>query len=463
LFLAILKGRNRKEEMQSKNIRVNSLIKPQVDVEPEMSLRNLLSLHFLELSAQDLHEALQEESYGNPFLVWEPHCAFLSAGSNQESDDIANYIKDKDDVFLDIGHQIRLQCSQKMLLEYESIIDTMIAGLDSYGFFSRTCEEVAEETGSQLVIVQRCLQTLKQLEPLGIFSFDLREYLLRQLEVTQNNNGLAMDIVLNCLSDLVSGKLRTITNRTGHAMEEVKDAIEIIRTLKPYPLFGLRQNTAQVLVPDVQIKRIGETWEITLLDKQSGDYRISDVYLKLLYQAKDKQLKYYLTNQLNRAKLIMDNLNRRGSTIEQVVGFLADYQSDYLLNRGNLKPLTMQHLAIVFGLNESTISRAVANKSVATPLGVIPLKNFFVKFTGKKSTSDLTPQAIKERITLIIAEEDIRKPLSDRAIQIVLSQEGITISRRVIAKYRAEIGISSSIERRCDTLPNLEQNKEHVE
>ena len=244
----------------------------------------------------------------------------------------------------------------------------------------------------------------------------------------------------------MSGHIGNVSRSLRLSTVGVKEYIHLISTLNPRPFAHTAQRKTEYIVPDILIQRHGDKWEITLNDQWMGDYRYNDYYLKMMEQAKDPELVSYFRERMERAKFVIQCVEQRRNTILRIVRAILEIQKDHFENRGPLIPMTLEDVAARTEFHPSTISRAVRNKYIQYHQSVL-LKNLFSSPAAEKDNASLSAEQIKGRIKELIQGEKPEKPLSDARIADLLAMEGTDISRRTVAKYRAQLGILDSKQR----------------
>lgn len=209
---------------------------------------------------------------------------------------------------------------------------------------------------------------------------------------------------------------------------------------------GFGEQKSEYIVPDI-ILRKDEKWEIILNDSWYGKYEISDYYQKMMDETKDEELKAYFLNKAQRARFILKNIEQRRKTLLDLMEKILERQKDYFEGTGSLTPMTMTEIAEQMGVHPSTVSRAVRGKYVQYPQKTVLLKSLFSQGISKE-TDQINATEIKERLRKLIKEENRQKPYSDQKLKELLEEQEISISRRAVAKYREEMGIKGSFDRK---------------
>jgi RNA polymerase sigma-54 factor len=305
------------------------------------------------------------------------------------------------------------------------------------------------------------IEVIRQLDPPGVACRDLRECLLYQLRYHQaqlgkNGNGTAQ--VLTDAVVIVDQHLRALQNKQhreiGRAMsrpiEAVQAALEYIRTLDPRP--GLRYNKTQprLIEPDVAFVKHGDEWVVMMNDDDVPTLRLNPAYKKLLVKdGNDRDTRNYVKERFKSAVQLIKNIEQRKQTIIKVCYTIVGRQGDFL-EKGidELKPMMIKEVAEEIGVHPSTVSRAVANKYAHTPQGVFELRYFFSESVNGPEGGNTSLLILKRRVKKLIDDEDTSKPLTDEQITRILQSQGIQVTRRTVAKYREDMRIPSTHQRR---------------
>jgi len=323
-------------------------------------------------------------------------------------------------------------------------LEYIIGSLDDSGFLSGNLSDMALMAQLPLKTFQEAHRLLKTLEPPGIGAENLQECLLIQLRLRGKRASLAATIVRDHWKLLLRRRLPEIARKLDESLVAVETAIEIIQKLDPAPGRQFSEDTNRVIEPDVTIDRGDmDEWEITIHNDYIPRLRISQAYKEMLAQGrvrgKDRE---YVQERVRSGKFLISSIEQRQQTIERISRVILDVQEDFFEHgTSRLRPLTMNQVAEVVGVHETTVSRAIANKYMRTPHGVFDFKYFFTPGYEREDGQSLSNKSIKERIAKIIENEPPNKPYSDQAVVGILAEEGVTIARRTVAKYREELGI----------------------
>ena len=343
--------------------------------------------------------------------------------------------------------------SQLVLNRYSQeelkIIDFLLDCLDDSGFFTTPVMEIAELINVKVEKVEKCLFDLQQLEPFGIFAVDLAHCLWRQLEVLGVEDEVLKEIIMKHLPDVSEGKISRISRELGLSSLQVRKYIAFIMKLNPRPLAGFQNEKTSYIVPDIIFSYQDREWKINLNDNWMGNYRLNDYYLKMMNEAKDQDLFEYFKVKLERARFIMNSIEQRRKTLIGISETVLSLQQKFFLGKEEAKPMIMSDVANSLGIHVSTVSRAIKGKYIQYPHGTILLKSLFAAAVTNDMNDEVkTAEQIKTIIKKLIDQENKKKPYSDQALMNLLKEKEINISRRAIAKYREELGIKGSFERR---------------
>src|SRR5579885_2768614 len=309
--------------------------------------------------------------------------------------------------------------------------------------------------------LREAIETVRQLDPPGVACCDLRECLLYQLryhqaQLDKNGNGTvqvladAVAIVDQHLRALQNKQHKEIARAIGRPVEAVQTALDYIRTLDPRP--GLRYNKiqARLIEPDVAFVKHGDEWLVMMNDDDVPTLRLNPAYRKLLTRdGNDRDTRNYVKERFKSAIQLIKNIEQRKQTIMKVCYSIVARQQEFLEQGIDyLKPMMIKEVAEEIGVHPSTVSRAVASKYAHTPQGVFELRYFFSESVNGPEGSNTSLLILKRRVKKLIEEEDPTRPLTDEQITRILQSQGIQVTRRTVAKYREDMRIPSTHQRR---------------
>lgn len=323
----------------------------------------------------------------------------------------------------------------------------LIQGLNPCGYLEEALEAVAERTGLPLEVLEEGLTLLQSLEPAGVGAKNLSQCLRLQLK-RMGEGGLAVQLVTAFLPQLAQSRFHQIAQQTGASREEIQQALTLIRGLNPKPgaSYGDWQNTGYI-VPDIYILEGEEGLFVQMRGGDIPQLTLSHYYQSLLADCQEEGVQNYLSTKMRQAKWLIQGITQRQETLSRCANFILMRQQDFFLGQGELKPLLLRDGADALHIHESTVSRALREKYLQCSRGVFPLSYFFSRNLGGEG-EETTAHEIKSRLQKLIETENKQKPLSDQKLCDILNQEGLTISRRTVAKYREAMGLPSAPGRR---------------
>jgi len=330
----------------------------------------------------------------------------------------------------------------------------LIGNVDPDGCLRATLEEVTQAVPCSMEVAERALALLQSFDPVGVGGRDLSEILLLQARAANVATPLLVELVTHRFADLGSKPPALLARQMGVPLEELQQALEWIRRLDPKP--GRRYDSSRTIYvePDVAVVKVEEDYVVLFNDDGLPRLKVSALYRRMLL-ARDGNLdgegKSYLREKMRAAQWLLKSLDQRKRTIVRVAESIVKKQRDFLdYGVAHLKPLVLRDVAEDIGMHESTVSRVVSNKWMATPRGLVPMKFFFHSAIASSGGEDVSSLAVKNKIRGLIEAEDAAHPLSDARLAELLAREGIQIARRTVAKYREELRIPASSIRRTD-------------
>lgn len=334
--------------------------------------------------------------------------------------------------------------------EVRELVADIAWQLDRRGYLVEPLVELFSE--EKLDRAEQAWDLVRSCDPAGVGARDLRDCLLLQLAREKGDNGFEIRLVRDHLDDVLRNRLPVIAQKLGVPVDRVQEGVEAIATLDPKPGLPYARGANQYVVPDVVVERDerGE-WVVSVPDGRLPKIQVSDSYQEIYGSvAGDSKERAYLKEKLGAARFIVEAVQQRRRTLLRIVTEIIKHQKAFL-DQGveALRPLMRQDIADRIGMHVATVSRAVKDKYIQTPSGVLPLSDFF---SGGIASSDggeaESSKSVKLRIEKLIAGEDKRNPLSDQEIADTLAKEGLDISRRTVTKYRIAEGVPSTRQRR---------------
>lgn len=351
--------------------------------------------------------------------------------------------------------------------EWEVLLGALIIGnLDGDGYLKADASEVIaaarEQNGQplpegeplppskeELAAFEKVLGVIQQLDPLGVGARSLQECLKIQAVAIYPGHDLVHDILDHHLEDLEYRRYKNITKKLSVTMDEVAEALEVIRHLDPKPGRTVSDEEPRYITPDLYLEKVDGEWVITLNEDGLPRLKVNNFYKQAIAEEGESEAKEYVRNKLRSALWLIRSIHQRQRTLYKVMESILKFQMDFF-NKGvaYLKPLVLRDVAEDVSMHESTISRVTTSKYVHSPRGVFELKYFFNSGIKTAEGGSIASEAVKERIKQLVGEEPAHKPLSDQAIADILKREGLDIARRTVAKYREMLGILPSSRRR---------------
>ena len=458
------------------------------------------AIRLLQLSSLELEQEIQIQLDSNPLLEKieeESITESLSVLESKDSDDLttelnANHLPDDlpvdtdwDDIYThqstalatpefeerEDNRQVQLSLKDHILeqvnLLHFSKIDQLIAycivdALDDKGFLDAEIEEIilaAQQLLNEMDIeedveedeVLVVLKHIQRLDPLGIGSRNLAECLKIQLEFLPKDVEYLNEAksLLQYYELLIANDLNKLLKQTGLTKDQLKFAINLLKTLKPYPGMDFDKQESDYQIPDVVVSKKDLHWQVQLNPDVLPKLRINSFYSSMIRRADQSEDNLYLRNQMLEAKNFIKSIDERHKTLLKVASCIVEHQKAFLeIGAEAMKPLVLRDVAEEVELHESTVSRVTTNKYMLTPRGLFELKYFFSSHVGTTAGGEASSTAIRAMIKKLVASENPRKPLSDNVIATLLKDEGIEVARRTVAKYRESLHIPSSSERK---------------
>ena len=447
------------------------------------------AIQILQFNTQELDEFVQEELMQNPVLEFdkdpdeknqdeiskseemdvkackEAEIDLREKVKEAEYDDISykqwEYSKDRDEEYSYeqfVSKEETLEDSLLLQLTFSSLKGQdlkigrfLVEAIDDNGYLTVSAEEVAEAFQVSREKVEEVLDVIQTFEPAGVGARDLKECLIIQLAA----RGLLEDsveyIILHHLEDLGENKLGKVAKTMGMPIGQVQLVCDLIRSLEPKPGRCFSSGTSvKYITPDVTVEKVDGEYQVVTNEYSAPRLMVSPYYSNLARTAlDDAELNKYLNDKYNSAIWLIKSIEQRKQTIFNVVDAVVKHQKEFL-DKGSkyLKTLTLKQVADDLGIHESTVSRAINGKYMQTPRGVFEIKYFFSSGVSNSEGEGVSSNSIKSMIKEIIGREDPKNPYSDQDMVKMLSDRGIEISRRTVAKYREGLNILSSSKRR---------------
>jgi RNA polymerase sigma-54 factor len=326
------------------------------------------------------------------------------------------------------------------------LAELIIGNIDDNGFLQINPDEMSANTGVAAADLHRLLAVIQSFHPAGVGATDLRECLLIQLRRLGKENTLEYQIIHRFLDELGKRRYPEIARRLGVTVDQVQQAAYSIATLDPKPGAIFAPDPNNYVLPDVSVEKIGEKYTVMLNGEQIPHLRISNTYKDLMAQGgSGGDVKDYIRDKIRSGKFLIKSIHQRQQTISNIANQIVSRQQEFLDNgTAFLRPLTMVQIAEAVGVHETTVSRAISGKYMSTPQGVFEMRYFFTPGYQTANGESMSNTSVKEAILDLIKAESSTHPLSDKDIVSILSERGIPIARRTVAKYRNELSILPS-------------------
>jgi RNA polymerase sigma-54 factor len=328
--------------------------------------------------------------------------------------------------------------------------EAIVGNLNDDGYLDSTLEEIAAIGPWPLATVEKALSTVQQLDPTGVAARSLQECLLLQLQALGFGDRLAAAMVRDHFAKLQNYKLPELAKSLGVTVEDVARELKVIKQLEPKPGRKYAPPDTHYIEPEVYIEKMDDDYVIRFNDDGLPQLRINRQYRQMM-DSKDtsKETRDYIKDRFRSAVDLMRNIEHRKQTIYKVCERIIERQRDFL-DKGieHLRPMMLKDISEDIGMHLSTVSRVVNGKYAHTPQGVIELRRFFTEGMLNDEGEEVSTRIIKLKIKKMIEAEDPREPLTDDQIAQILAKEGQKLSRRTVAKYRDQMKIAGSRERR---------------
>ena len=323
----------------------------------------------------------------------------------------------------------------------------IIGNIDENGYLKATLTEIATALNVSTDKAENVLKLIQQFEPAGVGARTVSECLLIQLELDNDQDPLMRKIIECHMEDVAKKNYSLIAKALKEPIENIEPRIKKVLKLDPKPGRNYSPDETQRIIPDITIDEKNDKLEITINNEDIPNLNINETYRQMLKKnSLDSRAKEFLTLKLHNALELLRAISKRQTTLRNIVEVVTQIQQEAIAKDfSHLKPLTFNEVAQKINMHESTVCRAVMNKYVKTPYGVVALKDFFSSHLHDQNGQSVSSAHIKRLIKELIEQEDKKHPLSDQDISFILSKEkNLTVCRRTVAKYREESKILSS-------------------
>ena len=392
-----------------------------------------LSLNVLEMSSMDLEKFIEKEFSKNPLLEIDFSSKnYSSKGDDSEESSPFDFISEEKNLIDFLEEQLGFL---KISKEMRFLCTFIVNNLDKRGFLTITREELKSGCGFPLKDIDKAVEIVKSLEPVGIGAKNLEECLIIQLHKKNIIDQKLEYIITHFMQELASSKYDIICSKLNITEEYVVEYLKIIRSLNPLPSRGFYMgDTIRYIEPDAEIKNINGKYIVVMSEKN-----IPKLKLKSIENA--HEISGEMKNYFNSANNIIRCIEKRQLTLKNILDIILEKQYGYFSNpQGKLNSLTLKDVSSILKIHNSTVSRAIKNKYILTERGMKRVKDMFI-IDNKKIL-------VKEKIEELILSEDRYNPLHDNEIVLLLEKENMKIARRTVVKYREELGIKPAHKRK---------------
>jgi len=400
-----------------------------------------------EIRAGDNHDSFQEIDFGSFFDDYLDPGYKSPAAEITEKPSFENFLAKPSSLADHLEWQLNLSiCSDEVRDAGHSII----GNLNEDGYLTASLEEIAQTGGQSPENVERALALIQEFDPLGVAARDLRECLLLQLRTLAPDNHLATSIVSDHLKQLENKQYREIARALDRPVVSVERCVELIKKLDPRPGQRYNQTQPHLIEPDVAFAKSSEGYRVVVNEEGLPQLRLSRHYRRLLEGGNTtRDVRNYVKERFTSAIQLIRNIEQRKHTIMRVCEAIIRRQGEFL-DRGMdfLKPMMIKDVAEEVGVHPSTVSRAVAHKYAHTPQGVFELRFFFSEAVQGPSGISTSLVNLKRLVKRMIEEENPALPYTDEQLTARLREQGILVTRRTVAKYREDMRIPSTHQRR---------------
>jgi len=321
--------------------------------------------------------------------------------------------------------------------------------IDERGYLSAEPEEMAQMINVPVTKVIKLVNFIRRFEPSGVGGRNLRECLKIQLINMNHFDDMLFHIIDEHLEDIGYNRDQKLMKELDLDKEDISYYRELLKSLDPKPGLKYCEEEPDYVIPDIFVEVIGDKVSVTMNDYYVPRLKINSYYQSLLQKGGDEKTTEFIKSGLNSASFVINSILQRKETVKNIAQLLFEKQIDFLKSgEGYIKPMTLKEIAEVLDIHESTVSRAVKNKYAVTSRGIYSLKHFFTTGLASQEGENVSAVKIKDIIKDLISKENKKKPYSDQNITDILKEKGYTISRRTVAKYRENLNILSTRERK---------------
>jgi len=428
-------------------------------VQQELVINPTLEEESTDISLEDAGSNTEDDEFDREFAElsqldeeWREYMtqARVSSPKRDDADERHQFVMDSIVEPITLQDHLMNQLSfAELPPKIREIAAMLIGNIGENGFLQVNLEDLCFDMGIPIQDLEAAKALVQSFDPVGIGALDLRDCLLIQLERLGKHHSLEYRIIDHHLDDLARKRYPQIAKKLSVSPEQITKAAEFIATLDPRPGSRFGEDTNTYVTPDVTVERIGDEWLVTMNSEQIPRLRISNAYKDLMASGSGREAKAYIRDKIRAGKFLIKSIHQRQQTIQSIATEIVARQEGFLENGpSRLKPMNMAQIADKVGVHETTVSRAVSGKYMATPHGVYEMKYFFTTGYETEDGESLSNTSVKQTLGEMIGSENPKKPYSDKSLVEELEKHGIKIARRTVAKYREEMNILPSHMRR---------------
>ena len=419
----------------------------------------------------DHEEALEDIDLDEFFGDYMESSGYASVREHREAPPLENTLSRDPDLYDHLLWQLHMSDVPERRRELAELI---IGNLDPQGFLVADLEEIralgdrpgaGEDDGDgsfTIEEVEEALELVRRFDPPGVGYPTLRESLIAQLERERDGreegeedaiDELALAMLAEHWDLFLKRQYPQIAKKMGVELHDLEPVVERIKSLETRPGRGFSTERTHYVEPDVYVRKVSGEWVIQINDDGMPRLRVSRAYRKMLAkmrkEGKQAEAQQFIKDKIRSAVWLIKSIDQRQRTIHKVANSIVRQQQEFLEHGiDRLRPMVLRDVAEDIGMHESTVSRVVSNKYIHTPRGVLPMKYFFHSGIDREYGEEISSLTVKKKIGEMIDGEDPKSPLSDSELMRMLNREGIQIARRTVAKYRDELNIPSSTDRK---------------
>ncbi|OLC14185.1 MAG: RNA polymerase sigma-54 factor [Candidatus Rokubacteria bacterium 13_1_40CM_69_27] len=401
----------------------------------------------VEPSPVDKERTTDDLPFDLPAIMFDDDHEERSLVAQEERDELPfeNMVRSESSLTDHLEEQLRFSTADPVI---RRIGNEIIGNLDDDGYLRAEPSEIAQRCDVSVEEAERVLAMVQGFDPPGIAARSVQECLLIQLKSDPNPDPVSVEIVEQHFEDLSRRRYPDIARALKLPLDRVMESVEEIMGLEPKPGRRFGGNDSRYIVPDVVVHKMGGDYVVVLNEDGIPRLRVNSLYRSLLRTAGD-EARQYVEQKLRSAVWLIKSVDQRQRTLRKVTQSIVKFQREFL-DKGlpYLRPLSLRDVGEDIGMHESTISRVTTNKYVETPQGLFELKFFFHSGIASDGGDMVSSVSVKKMIQDLLANEDPSKPLSDQEVAQILKGRGLVIARRTVAKYREELGILPSHQRR---------------